>query len=111
MVGGVLRCLGPAQRLRSKYGMGYQIEIGMMIPDQKDITSIVENMANMLGKKAQGSTEPINDFQMNKSELLHVFKICNHSQWSDRLSLTESGCDLEVRNISTLFALQYICIY
>lgn len=32
MVGGVLRCLGSSQRLRSKYGHGYQIEIGMVIP-------------------------------------------------------------------------------
>ena len=32
MVGGVLRCLGSSQRLRTKYGHGYQIEIGMVIP-------------------------------------------------------------------------------
>jgi ATP-binding cassette subfamily A (ABC1) protein 1 len=30
MVGGVLRCLGSAQRLRTRYGHGYQIEIGMV---------------------------------------------------------------------------------
>jgi ABC-type multidrug transport system ATPase subunit len=32
MVGGVLRCLGSSQRLRSKYGHGFQFEIGMVIP-------------------------------------------------------------------------------
>jgi ABC-type multidrug transport system ATPase subunit len=32
MVGGVLRCLGSSQRLRTKYGHGFQIEIGMVIP-------------------------------------------------------------------------------
>ena len=35
-VGGALRCLGSAQRLRSNYGHGYQIEVGFVIftPEQ-----------------------------------------------------------------------------
>jgi ATP-binding cassette, subfamily A (ABC1), member 3 len=37
MVGGVLRCLGSSQRLRTKYGHGFQIEIGMAIPSAEDI--------------------------------------------------------------------------
>ena len=34
----MLRCLGSAQRLRSKYGHGYQIEVGLAIftPQQID---------------------------------------------------------------------------
>jgi ATP-binding cassette, subfamily A (ABC1), member 3 len=37
MVGGVLRCLGSSQRLRTRYGHGFQIEIGMVIPSADDI--------------------------------------------------------------------------
>jgi ATP-binding cassette, subfamily A (ABC1), member 3 len=41
MVGGVLRCLGSSQRLRTKYGHGFQIEIGMMIPSAADVDAKV----------------------------------------------------------------------
>ena len=41
MVGGVLRCLGSSQRLRTKYGHGFQIEIGMVIPSADVIAAKV----------------------------------------------------------------------
>ena len=41
MVGGVLRCLGSSQRLRSKYGHGFQFEIGMIIPSAELVTEKV----------------------------------------------------------------------
>jgi len=33
MVGGVIRCLGSTQRLRTTYGKGYQIEFDISVPD------------------------------------------------------------------------------
>ena len=36
MVGGVLRCLGSAQRLRSAYGDGFQIEISLRLPSSEE---------------------------------------------------------------------------
>ena len=47
MVGGVLRCLGSSQRLRSKYGHGFQIEIGMVIPSAEDIVAKVILQMNL----------------------------------------------------------------
>ena len=41
MVGGVLRCLGSSQRLRSKYGHGFQFEIGMVIPSAELVSEKV----------------------------------------------------------------------
>ena len=42
MVGGVLRCLGSSQRLRSKYGHGYQLEVGLHIPSEGEIFRVVD---------------------------------------------------------------------
>merc|ERR1711871_1199648 len=44
MVGGVMRCLGSAQRLRSKYGKGYQIEIGLEIPSLEEVTRFADQL-------------------------------------------------------------------
>jgi ATP-binding cassette, subfamily A (ABC1), member 3 len=44
MVGGVLRCLASSQRLRSKYGHGYQIEIGMVIPSANVVAAKVNSI-------------------------------------------------------------------
>lgn len=44
MVGGVMRCLGSAQRLRSKYGKGYQIEFGLEIPSITEVTDFASEL-------------------------------------------------------------------
>lgn len=41
MVGGKLKCLGPSQRLRSRYGHGYQIEVSFCIPDEQVVGNLV----------------------------------------------------------------------
>ena len=48
MVGGVLRCLGSAQRLRSKYGSGYQLEIGMVLPTSGNIEELGAQILHFL---------------------------------------------------------------
>ena len=37
MVGGVLRCLGSGQRLRSRYGKGFQIEVRLKNPTDEEV--------------------------------------------------------------------------
>ena len=39
-----MRCLGSAQRLRSKYGKGYQIEIGLEIPSLEEVTGFADQL-------------------------------------------------------------------
>ena len=48
-VGGALRCLGSGQRLRSKYGSGYQIEVGFVNPGEEEITIKSKEMLNAIG--------------------------------------------------------------
>lgn len=35
---GRIRCLGSAQHLKSRFGKGYQLELGISVPQQEDIT-------------------------------------------------------------------------
>jgi hypothetical protein len=39
MVDGRLRCLGSAQHLKTKYGLGYQVELGLMLPAAQEVAS------------------------------------------------------------------------
>jgi ATP-binding cassette, subfamily A (ABC1), member 3 len=39
MVGGRLRCLGSAQHLKSRFGMGYQTEIAVHLPEEAEISA------------------------------------------------------------------------
>lgn len=40
MVGGKLKCLGSSQRLRSRYGHGYQMEVSYQIPDETTLNRV-----------------------------------------------------------------------
>jgi len=49
MVGGVMRCLGSTQRLRTRYGHGYQIELTMVIPDAGSLAAMEQAFAAQTG--------------------------------------------------------------
>ena len=49
MVGGVMRCLGSSQHLRSIYGHGFQIEFGMILPEGEPLHQ--QSMALAQGTK------------------------------------------------------------
>ena len=74
MVGGVLRCLGSSQRLRTRYGHGYQIEIGMMIPDLEQINTVTATIHTTLG--AAGD-----DVSVAKPDLLRCFDAMGKPAW------------------------------
>ena len=74
MVGGVLRCLGSSQRLRTRYGHGYQIEIGMMIPEVDQITALTATIHTTLG-----TTE--NNVFLQRSDLLRCFDAMGKPEW------------------------------
>ena len=90
MVGGVLRCLGSSQRLRSRYGHGYQIEIGVIVPDAIAISGQVQTILGTLNKAATGDT----DVQLTESEITTFFKTIGCEQWSSRISIEGTGSDL-----------------
>lgn len=49
MVGGRLRCLGPVQHLKSRFGKGYQAEIRLREPSEEARTRAAETIRTMLG--------------------------------------------------------------
>lgn len=67
MVGGTLRCLGSTQRLRSKYGHGFQIEFGFVVPSDEDLSSYVASIATAL------SLKPLTDAKSDYKLSLQVF--------------------------------------
>ena len=95
MVGGVLRCLGSSQRLRTKYGHGFQIEIGMMIPSIEEITVQSGNIFAVLG--ASTPFNPLStdgDIAVKQSQIESVFTALEKPHWVDRVAPGGSGAEL-----------------
>ena len=74
MVGGVLRCLGSSQRLRTRYGHGYQIEIGMMIPDPDQINAVTATIHTTLGVAGD-------DVSVARADMLRCFDTMGKPAW------------------------------
>ena len=86
MVGGVMRCLGSPQHLRSLYGDGFQIEINMEVPTAEHIDAQLNMILSMLpGAKVD---------QLDKATLVRVFTASNHAEWVSRVSADGTGSDL-----------------
>ena len=92
MVGGVLRCLGSSQRLRTNYGHGYQIEIGMEIPSSEVSDAKCQALFGALPVVAGGSFSPLRT--ISELELLGCFDALGKTEWRDRLGPTASGAEL-----------------
>ena len=111
MVGGVLRCLGSAQRLRSKYGSGYQLEIGMVLPTSLNIeelgaqilqflnlpkaTQIVKQKNEMTGIIEE--VEVFVDNLISREQTERIFTSLNDfckPEWVSRLNHDGNGSDL-----------------
>merc|ERR1711871_1847937 len=93
MVGGVMRCLGSAQRLRTKYGKGYQIEIGVELPTHDDIVKVSKELTASLGK-GEMNEEQLHDAMVTDAEIKACFNSLKKEQWIERLTATGSGSDL-----------------
>uniref|UniRef100_A0A7S2EEV5 ABC transporter domain-containing protein n=1 Tax=Trieres chinensis TaxID=1514140 RepID=A0A7S2EEV5_TRICV len=59
MAGGRLRCLGSAQRLKSRFGEGFQVETKCkgVTPEDSDYQSILSQLQQELGKSPDGDEE------------------------------------------------------
>lgn len=86
MVGGVMRCLGSPQHLRTLYGDGFQIEINMEVPPAEQIDAQLNLIMSMLsGAKVD---------QLDKATLLRVFTAANKAEWIPRVTADGTGSDL-----------------
>lgn len=93
MVGGVLRCLGSSQHLRSLYGHGFQLEFGMVLPSSDQIQQQAQALAQAAGKTVQ-DTHALLDLNLTRSEVTAAFTALGLQQWVDRINLQGSGVDL-----------------
>lgn len=68
MVGGVVRCLGSTQRLRTTYGKGYQIEFDITVPDvvstSAKCASMVEKLKAIVPSQAKKGVQCIYGYVM-----------------------------------------------
>ena len=90
MVGGVLRCLGSSQRLRTNYGHGYQIEIGMSIPSSEAQQAKVDSIFGVLRVSPANADHCIS----STNTMNNVFDALGKPQWKDRLTATGSAAEL-----------------
>jgi energy-coupling factor transporter ATP-binding protein EcfA2 len=94
MVGGVLRCLGSSQRLKSKYGHGYQLEISLAIPASEDI----ENRAGYIRSALQGAPSPLlsDETNLTRDQVLTVLTVMSKEDWKSRVAAYQSGQDINM---------------
>jgi hypothetical protein len=91
MVGGVLRCLGSSQRLRTRYGHGFQIELGMMIPEPTDVAAQAAAALAAAGKAAGAD----GDAPLTRAEVLRAFEAAGKGAWGARVSANGTGAELQ----------------
>eukprot|EP01041_Mallomonas_annulata_P008266 gene8266-17008_t len=88
MVGGVLRCLGSGQRLRSLYGLGFQVEVGLKLPTSDEIESKLNTM-NRLNKDNTTNAQ-----RYNLIEVCLLFTNMSRNHWRERVSMDGTGAEL-----------------
>ena len=100
MVGGVLRCLGSSQRLRGKYGHGFQIEVGIVIPSAADVLVQSGKISSALGLGPNSSSiSPLSssmdhDMIIEEAQIESVFVALDRSGWMCRVAHGSSGAEL-----------------
>ena len=70
MVGGTMRCLGSTQHLRSRYGMGYQVEVGLAKPS--DAVRHAKTTALLRTLQLQEAEEPVRLSSYQVARALHL---------------------------------------
>lgn len=70
MANGRLRCLGSAQRLKSKFGQGFQVELKCKVVDRddEDYVAVVDSLRSSLYAMRHSSAEELDDIALNENE-------------------------------------------
>ncbi len=83
MVGGRLRCLGPAQRLKSRFGMGYQVEIAVQLPPPGDVEGLTTLLQTV-----------VSEGRITLPEVPTALAAIQKPEWAERIAPQGSGADL-----------------
>jgi len=112
MVGGRFRCLGPAQHLKSRFGMGYQVEISVALPLfggnskvdlQDEATGAREELSEMdnaITVRLEAAAGNLQTDRLTMPQLATALAAIDRSAWLDRLTSTGTGVDV-LQTVST----------
>jgi ATP-binding cassette, subfamily A (ABC1), member 3 len=90
MVDGVMRCLGSSQRLRNRYGLGYQLEILLKVPADDVVTALADSFLAALDKQS-GAVE---SGELSRAEAEAALGTMDAAGWAERFSEHGSGADI-----------------
>ena len=98
MVGGVLRCLGSSQHLKSKYGHGYQMEMSFVIPRQESIdeeSSLIMNKLASL-RATTNINESAEQQHLTRGDIEDVLKAVQRPELISRIAPGASGNEIDL---------------
>jgi len=90
MVGGVLRCLGSNQRLRSRYGLGFQMELSFSIPSPDEVYEKLKLISGIANFAVTEHSDPL----FYKDVTIKVLNGISRPQWISRLKPDDTGAEL-----------------
>lgn len=98
MVGGVLRCLGTGQRLRDRFGLGYQIEISFTLPEvdrDEAAQKLYHELRSLSDSSSPSSTIEAGDvIRLSEAQMKSICSAKNHEDWLPRFTKEGSGGEL-----------------
>ena len=111
MVGGVLRCLGSSQRLRTRYGHGYQLELGIAIPDYEEVSRQSEAIMQASGNVQERLDD---ETTVTKADIGRAFQALGRDMWIVHLNsnselttlLSGYGDQIPVRQVASWWVLE-----
>ena len=91
----MLRCLGSSQRLRTRYGHGFQIEIGMMIPESTEIAAQTSAIIATLARTTPTPADDGSEVPLSRPEVLRSFDALGKTAWAGRLTTSGTGAEVQ----------------
>ena len=95
MVGGRFRCLGSGQRLRDRFGLGYQLETSFSVPDFDTEENAIVKLKE-LHEAVNGPSGPdsIDTLRLTQDKINTVLSALHRDLWISRISKMGSGNEL-----------------
>ena len=99
LVAGRFRCIGSGQRLRDRFGLGYQVEVSFHVPDLEHDEMAKRKQAELIsfcgpGHESLNETFEDDSIRFSEGMITNVFKAMNRDHWSQRLTKLNSGSEL-----------------
>ncbi|EWM26293.1 atp-binding cassette superfamily [Nannochloropsis gaditana] len=124
MVGGRFRCMGSAQHLKSRYGMGYQLEISVALPrgeivpasDDEDSGDETEGKRMVLPAddtflaRLEGAAARLSTQRFTMPQLEIALAAIDKAAWLEVISPTGTGADVW-QTVTASGSIEYFEVY